>query len=70
MNPVITKMKHFGIIANGFYSFAIVAKSFHFKFCGFLDPPMHCNKFAAKAVGWFKPNRMGYVCMHTLGESI
>ena len=26
---------------------------------------MHCNKFAAKAVGWFKPERM---VMHTLRE--
>ena len=24
----------------------------------FLDPSLHCNKFAAKAVGWFKPRRM------------
>ena len=27
MNPVIAKMVHFAIIVNGFYPFAIVAKS-------------------------------------------
>ena len=25
---------------------------------GFLDSPLHCNKFAAKLVGWFKPKRI------------
>ena len=65
MNPVITKMEHFAIIVNGFYPFAIVAKSSILNVVGFLDPPLHCNKFAAKAVGSFKPKRM---VMHTLGE--
>ena len=27
-------------------------------FAVFLDPPLHCNKFAVKAVGWFKSKRM------------
>ena len=31
---------------------------------GFLDPPLYCNKFAAKAVSWFKPKRMVmYTCI-------
>ena len=37
---------------------------------GFLDPPLHCNKFAAKAVSWFKPKKNVYVYLHALGESI
>ena len=58
MNPLITNMEHFAIIVNGFYPFAIVAKSSILNVVGFLDPPLHCNKFAAKGIGWFKPKRM------------
>ena len=30
-----------------------------------MDPPLHCNKFAAKVVGKFQPKRMVmYVCMY------
>ena len=64
MNLVITKMEHFAVIVNDFYPFAIVAKSSILNVVGFLDPPLHCNKFAAKAVGWFKPKRMVmYTCI-------
>ena len=70
MNPVITKMEHFTIIVNGFYPFAIVAKSSILNVVEFLDPPLQCNKFALKAVGWFKSKKDDYVYMHTLGESI
>ena len=63
MNPAITKMEHFVIIDNGFYLFAIVAKSSMLNVVGFLDPHQYCNKFATKAVGWFKPKRMTmYTC--------
>ena len=58
-NPaVITKMEHFAILVNDFQLFAIVAKSSILNVVGFLDPPLPCNKFAAKAVSWFKPKRM------------
>ena len=57
MNPAITKMDHFAMIVNNFYSITIVAKSSILN-VGFLDPPLHYNKFAAKAVDWFKPNRL------------
>ena len=60
-------MEPFAIIVNGFQPFAIVAKSSILSVVGFLDPLLHCNKFAVKAVGWFKPKR---IAMHTLGESI
>ena len=53
MNPVITKMEHFAVIVNSFQPFAIVAKSSILNIVGFLDPPLHCNKLATKAVGWF-----------------
>ena len=49
MNPVITKMEHLAII---------VAKSSILIAVGFLDPPLHHDKFAAKEVGWFKTKRM------------
>ena len=62
MNPAITKMKHFEITVNSFQVFALVAMSSILNILGFLGPPLHCNKFAAKAVGWFKPQR---VVMHT-----
>ena len=58
MNPVITMMEYFAIIVNGFQLFAIVAKRSILNAARFLDPPLHCNKFAAKAAGWFKPKRM------------
>ena len=58
MIRVTTKMEHFAIIANSYQPFAIVAKSSILNVARFLDPPLHCNKFAAKAVGWFKPKRM------------
>ena len=67
MNPVIIKMEHFAIIVNNFKPFAIVAMSSILNVVGLLNPPLHCNKFAAKAVGWFKPKRM---VIHTLGECI
>ena len=82
MNPEITKMEHFTIIVNSTWPFAIVAKSFILNAVRFLDTPLHCNKSAPKAVGWFKPERMVvyiyiyniyiyiYICMHTLEESI
>ena len=63
MNHAITKMEHFAIIVNGVYPFAIVASGSILNVVGFLNPPLHCNKFAAKAVGWFKPKRMViYTC--------
>ena len=56
-------MEHFAIIVNGVSHFAVVAKSFILNVVGFLDPPLHCNKFAPKAVSWFKPERMVmYTC--------
>ena len=58
MNPAITKMEHFAIIVNGFQPFEIVAKSSILNFVGFLGPPLHFNKFALKAVGCFKPERI------------
>ena len=58
MNPEITKMEHFTIIVNSIWPFAIVAKSFILNAVRFLDTPLHCNKSAPKAVGWFKPGRM------------
>ena len=67
MNPVITMMEHFMIIVNSFELFAIAAKSFILNVVRFLDPPLHCNKFAAKTVGWFKPKRM---VMYTFGEGV
>ena len=54
MNPAITKMRHFPIKVNNFWPFTIVAKSSVSNVVGFLDPPLHRNKFAAKVVGWFK----------------
>ena len=71
-------MELFTIIVNSFWPFAIVAKSSILNIVGFLDPPLHCNKFAAKAVSWFVvhismvgSNIKGwYVYMHTLGEII
>ena len=64
MNPVITKMEHFAIIVNGFSLFAIDAKGSILNVVGFLELPLHCNKFAAKAVGWFNPKRIvTYECM-------
>ena len=65
MNPAITKMEHFVIIDNGFYLFAIVAKSSILNVVGFQGPPLHCNKFAAKAVGWL--NKLE---KHVLGSLI
>ena len=58
MIPVITKIEHFAIIVNVLQPFANVAKSSILNVLGFLDPLLHCNKFAAKAVDWFKPERM------------
>ena len=63
MKPVIIKMEHFVIIVDSFSSFATVAKSSILNAVGFLDPLLHCNKFAAKTVSWFKPKRM---LMYTL----
>ena len=51
MNPFITKMECFPIIVNNFSLFAIVAKSSILNVVWFLDPPLPCNKFVAKAVG-------------------
>ena len=64
MNPVITKIEHFVIIANYVWPSTIVAKSSILNVVGLLDPTLHCNKFAAKTVGWFKPERMVmYTCI-------
>ena len=67
MNPSITNMKHFAIIVNGFWPFVIVGKNSILNVAGFLDPPLHCHKFAcspAKALGWFKPKRIViHVCL-------
>ena len=61
--PVITEMELFAIIVNSFWPFAIVAKSSILNVVGFLDPPLHCNKFAAK-VSWFKHKRIIiYTCI-------
>ena len=65
MNPVITKMEHFMIIVKFFYLFAIVGKSSILNVVGFQGPPLHCNKFAAKAVGWL--NKLE---KHVLGSLI
>ena len=65
MNPAITKMEHFVIIDNGFYLFAIVAKSSILNVVGFQGPPLHCTKFAAKAVEWL--NKLE---KHVLGSLI
>ena len=46
MNPTITKMEDFAIIFNVFKSFTIVVKSPILTVVGFLDPVLHCNKFA------------------------
>ena len=54
VNPVITQMQHLTIIVNSFWLFAVVAKSPILNVVGFLD----CDRFAAKAVGWFKPERI------------
>ena len=48
-------MKYFTIILNGLQAFAIVAKKSIINVVGFLDPPLHGNKFTAKAIRWFKP---------------
>ena len=62
MNPVITKMEHFAIIVNNFWSLSIIVKSPIFNVVGFLDQPLLCNKFAAK--NWSKPKRMVvYTCI-------
>ena len=64
MNPVITKMEQFTIIVDWFQPFAIVAKTFILNVVGFLDLPLHCNKFAVKAVGRFKPKMIVmYTCI-------
>ena len=64
MNPVITKMEQFTIIVNCFQPFAIVVKTSILNVVGFLDLPLHCNKFAAKAVSRFKPKRIVmYTCI-------
>ena len=64
MNPVITKIEHFAVILNNFYPFGIVAKSSILNVVRFLGPLLHCNKVAAKAVGWFKPKRkVIYTCI-------
>ena len=64
MNPVITKIEHFAIIVKSFQPFAMVAKSSIINVVGFLDPALHCNKFDAKAVIWFKPKTMVmYACI-------
>ena len=67
MNHVIIKMEHFAIIVNSFWPFAIVTKNSILNVVGFMFPPLHCNKFPAKAVGWFKLKRMA---MYTLWKSI
>ena len=54
MKPARTKMGHFSIIVNDLKLFTIVAESSVLNVVGFLDPPLHRNKFAAKVVGWFK----------------
>ena len=58
VNPVITQMQHLTIIVNSFWMFAVVAKSPILNVVGFLDPSLDCDRFAAKAVGWFKPKRI------------
>ena len=58
------------IILNSFSLFAIVTKNSILHVVGFLDPHLHCNKFDAKAVSWFKPKKDAYAYLHTLGESI
>ena len=68
--PCHIKMENFTIILNNFQAFAIVSKRSILNVVGFLDPPLHCNKFAAKAVGWFKPKKDVYVYLHILVESI
>ena len=56
--PRHTKMGNFPIIVNCFQLFTIVAKSSIIYVVGFLDPSLHCNKFAAKAIGWFKSKQL------------
>ena len=68
--PCNIKMEHFAIIHNSFQPFAIVAKSSILNFVGFLDPPLHCSKFAAQVAACFRPKKHVYVFLHTLGESI
>ena len=68
--PCHIKIEYFTIILNSFQLFAVVAKISILNVVGFLDSPLHCNKFATKAVSWFKPKKDIYVYLHTLGESI
>ena len=68
MNPVITKMEHFAIIVNDFCLVANVAKSSILNIVDFLDPPLHCNKFASKTVSWFIPKRMVMYLFTPLGK--
>ena len=57
-------MEQFTIIVNWVLSFAIVAKTSILNVARFLDLPLHCNKFAAKAVSLFKPKMMVmYTCI-------
>ena len=61
---MITKIKHFMIIFNGVHPFAVVAKGFILNVVGFLDSPLHYNKFPPKAVSYFKSERMAiYTCI-------
>ena len=68
--PCNIKTEHFAIILNGFWLFAVIAKRSILNFVGFLDPPLHCSKFAAHTTAWFKPKKHVYVFLHTLRESI
>ena len=64
MNPVINKMEQFMIILNYLQAFPIVAKTSILNVVDFFNPPLHCNKFAAKAAGRFKTKRMViYTCI-------
>ena len=64
MNPVINKMEQFMIILNYVQAFPIVAKTSILNVVDFFNPPLHCNKFAAKAVGRFRSKRMvTYTCI-------
>ena len=62
MNPVMTR----ALCNNSYWLLALCkcCKELHLAALGFLDPPLYCNKFAAKAVGWFSPNSMA---IHTVG---
>ena len=55
MNPVTLRWSTLRLYLTAFSRLQLLQRLFAIlNVVGFVDPPLHCNKFAAKAVSWFK----------------